>query len=87
MSDVDWAFSDRDILKRYAGQVIVVRDRRVWGAGPDLDAALAAAQEQPGCPELRRLRIVVMPDEEVSFFYFPPPVPRWLPETSVDTPS
>lgn len=33
MSDVDWTFSDRDILKQYAGQVIAVRDRRVLGAG------------------------------------------------------
>ena len=71
MSDVEWVFCDRDILKRYAGQVVVVRDRRIWGAGENLDAALAAARAQPGCPEPAKLRIVVVPDEEHSFYPFP----------------
>ena len=61
MSDVDWVYSDRNILKRYAGQVVVVRDRRVWGAGETLDEALAAARAQPECPDPKRLRIVLVP--------------------------
>ena len=77
---------DREVLKRYAGQVIVYRDRHIWGAGPDLDAALAAALAQPGCPEEKRLRIAIIPDEDLSFYPLAP-MPRRIPKKSKGTPS
>ena len=86
MSDITWIFFDRDIQKRYAGQVVVARDRRIWGAGENLDAALTAAQAQPDCPDLAELEIVVIPDEEHSFYPFPP-IPPAIPEATPDTSS
>ena len=71
---------DREVLKRYAGQVVVYRDRQIWGAGPDLDSALAVALAQPGCPEEKRLRIAIIPDDDSNR-------PPLIPEEFFDPPS
>ena len=86
MSDDDWVLCDRDILKRYAGQVVAYRNRRIWGAGENLDAALAAARAQAGCPDEARLRIALIPDEDLSFYPLPP-IPKSIPKPSTGTPS
>ena len=87
MNDVDWVFWDRDIRKRYAGQVVLVRNRRIWGAGENLDAALTAARAEADCPDMAKLRIVVVPDEEDLSFYPFPPIPRSVPKAPPGTPS
>ena len=86
MSDDDWVMFDRDILKQYGGQVVVYRDRHIWGAGPDLDSALAAARAQEGCPETKRLRIAIVPDEDLPFYPFPP-IPKPIRKSSKGSPS
>ena len=84
MRGKDWVSFDPYIQKRYAGQVIVYRGRRVWGAGPDLDAALAAARAEEGCPEEKRLRNAIIPDEDLSFYPLAP-MPKRIPKKSKGT--
>ena len=66
--DHDWCLSDRQILQRYAGQVVAVYRRQVWGHGPDHQAAgrnadqsLASACSEQGVPAPDELVYVVIP--------------------------
>jgi hypothetical protein len=59
--DQQWAANDECLRQRYSGQVIVVYQRQVWGAGQSLAAAWENAQSQPGCP----------PQDDVAFVPIP----------------
>jgi hypothetical protein len=72
---------DPDIRKQYAGQVIAVLDRHVWGAGASFDAALKTAGDQPGCPPLETLKIFLVPEgEQGDLPYLSPPQETLLPK-------
>jgi hypothetical protein len=66
--DQEWCLSDPGVRHQYAGQVVAVYDRKVWGSGGDVAAALAAAQGQPGCPAPADLVLALLPDEEQASF-------------------
>jgi hypothetical protein len=46
----DWAMQDPEVRARYAGRIILVHNRKVWGAGNSYQAALEQALQKPGCP-------------------------------------
>ena len=73
---------DPVIRKQYAGQVVAVWNGQVLGAGANLDAALIAASARPECPPVEQLVIALIPEEEGSIVYAPPPAikPEYLDE-------
>jgi hypothetical protein len=69
--DFDWATSDPEICRRYQRLVVAVRNRRVWGAGNDAQAAHDDARKNPDCPA---------PDQLVYVPIWGRPVPPTGPE-------
>jgi hypothetical protein len=66
--DHDWCLSDREILLKYAEQVVAVYRRQVWGhglehdsAGRSAEQALASASGEEGTPAPDELVYVVIP--------------------------
>ena len=66
--DHDWCLSNHQILQQFAGQVMAVYHRKVWGHGPDHEAAvrsaaqaLASTGDNDGGPALDELVYVVIP--------------------------
>jgi hypothetical protein len=59
--DYEWCLNDPDVRRQYRGQVVAAHQRRIWGAGRDLGAALDAALKQPDCPPKKFLVLVVVP--------------------------
>jgi hypothetical protein len=49
-ADHEWVLHDPDVQRQYAGQVVAVQDRTVWGVGKTHLAALNDALSRPGCP-------------------------------------
>src|SRR5262249_7913109 len=49
-ADYDWAHDDADVRARYAGLVVAVRHKPVWGAGRTFIQAHEDAARKPGCP-------------------------------------
>jgi hypothetical protein len=66
--DEKWCLSEASVRQQYAGQVVAVCDRKVWGSGADVAAALQTAQAQPGCPPADDLLLAVVPDDRPEFF-------------------
>ncbi len=62
VSDIEWALGDLDILNQYAGQIVVVHRRRVWGSGLNHQNALQNARIRPDCPGLSELVFVPIPE-------------------------
>jgi hypothetical protein len=48
--DYEWCLHDPAIQAAYAGQVVAVHQKKVWGAGTTHADATQAALAQPGCP-------------------------------------
>jgi hypothetical protein len=59
--DYEWALHDPEVRRQYGGQVVVVHQRRIWGAGKNHETAHHAAVQQPGCPEKWHLAFVPIP--------------------------
>jgi hypothetical protein len=69
--DHEWALSDPQILKDYAGKFLAVCRRKVWGSGKDFEDALADARRQANCPDRDDLTLVAVPENswiDASFF-------------------
>jgi hypothetical protein len=49
-ADFNWAMADPEVRQLYGGQVVAVRNRKVWGAGKSYQAAYEQACLAPGCP-------------------------------------
>jgi hypothetical protein len=49
-ADHEWVLNDTQLQLQYAGNVVAVHDRKVWGIGKTHQAALEAALSQPACP-------------------------------------
>lgn len=62
IEDQQWAQSDPHVQQQYAGQVVVVYQKRVVGAGRNLREALddARAREGERCPPRESLAIAVV---------------------------
>lgn len=60
-SDYEWCLHDGGVRQQYGGQVVVVHQRKIWGAGRSHAAAWAAARRKRGCPSKDRIAIVVVP--------------------------
>jgi hypothetical protein len=58
--DYDWCLRDPAIQRAYAGQVVAVHRKKVWGAGKTHGEAIQAALAQPGCPPREALAKVVI---------------------------
>jgi hypothetical protein len=58
--DYDWCLQDPAIQRTYAGQVVAVHQKKVWGAGKTHGEATQAALGQPGCPPREALAKVVI---------------------------
>jgi hypothetical protein len=56
----DWALNDPEVQKKYSGYLVLVHQRKVWGAGRSYSAALKQALQQPGCPPERELVFVFL---------------------------
>jgi hypothetical protein len=48
--DYEWCLRDAEAQRAYAGQVVAVHQKKVWGAGKTHGEALQAALARPGCP-------------------------------------
>jgi hypothetical protein len=57
-ADYDWAQRDPQVMQQYAGLVVAVRNRKVWGAGKNHRAALEQALQKPDCPRADELVLV-----------------------------
>jgi hypothetical protein len=57
----DWAENDPEVRQKYGGNVVVVHQRKVWGAGKSYRAAWEQARQQPGCPPPHELYFVMVP--------------------------
>jgi hypothetical protein len=57
-ADHEWALQDPEVQRQYAGQVVAVHDRKVWGVGKTHLAALNDALARPGCPPRGELATV-----------------------------
>jgi len=60
-ADEIWAVTTLTVREEYGGYMIAVANERVWGKGRTVDAALADALAQPGCPPRERLGFVYLP--------------------------
>jgi hypothetical protein len=49
-ADYEWVLRDADVQRQYAGQVVAVYNRTIWGHAPTHLAALENALSRPGCP-------------------------------------
>ena len=58
--DYDWCLRDPEVQVTYAGQVVAVHRKKVWGAGKTHGEATQAALAQPGCPPRECLAKVVI---------------------------
>jgi hypothetical protein len=56
--DFDWACKNPDVQQRYHGLIVVVSNRRVWGAGRKYDEAWVDAQKKPDCPPINEVVFV-----------------------------
>ena len=65
-ADHEWVLHDAEVQRRYAGQVVAVHDRRVWGAGKTHQAALNDALSRPGCPPRGELATVAVEGSPLS---------------------
>src|SRR4051812_41007671 len=61
----DWAWKDERVQKDYAGHVVAVRHRKVWGAGKTGDDAIKQALQKPGCPPGEDLVLIDIPGPEI----------------------
>ena len=57
-ADYDWVLHDAAVQRQYAGTVVAVSSRTVWGAGRTPALALQAALAQPGCPSREEIALV-----------------------------
>jgi hypothetical protein len=60
-ADHEWVLHDAGVQRQYAGQVVAVSGRAVWGVGETHLAALNDALSRPGCPP--RGELVTVPVE------------------------
>lgn len=60
--DYEWCLSDAAIRQRYAGQVIVVNQRHVFGAGKNHRDAWVEATRASGCPAKQNVAFVAIPE-------------------------
>jgi hypothetical protein len=58
--DYDWCLREAVVQRTYAGQVVAVHRKKVWGAGNTHGEAVQAALAQPGCPPRQSLAKVVI---------------------------
>ena len=58
--DARWAVSDPEVRRQYAGLVVAVCRRRVWGTGHTEAEAAAAARQHADCPDPDDLLYVVV---------------------------
>jgi hypothetical protein len=65
-ADYEWVLHDADIQRQYAGQVVAVHDRKVWGAGKTHATALQAARRRRGCPPQESLAKVFVEGHPVN---------------------
>ncbi len=59
--DYEWCVNDPEIRQKYAGKVVVVQGRKIWGVGKNHVAAWAAAQRRRGCPSRQEVALVPIP--------------------------
>ena len=60
--DARWLWTEAEIRRQYAGQIVAVRDQVIWGNGPDLTTALAVAEAKPGCPPVEGMYLESVPE-------------------------
>ena len=60
--DARWLWTESELRRQYAGQVVAVRDQIIWGNGPDLATALAVADSKPGCPPVEGMYLESLPE-------------------------
>jgi len=56
--DYEWVLHDAEVQRKYAGKVVVVHKRKVWGAGKNHDTAMRAALRRRGFPRRQPLAMV-----------------------------
>jgi hypothetical protein len=59
--DYQWGLHDPEVVAKYAGKVIVVFRRKIWGVGKTHTDAWTAAQRRRGCPAKDQVAVVVVP--------------------------
>ena len=60
--DARWLWTEAEIRRQYAGQIVAVRDQVIWGNGPDLTTALAVAEAKPGCQPVEGMYLESVPE-------------------------
>ena len=60
--DYEFALRDDGIRRQYAGQVVIVHDRQILGAGKTHRDAWEAAQRNRSCPSKQHVAMVVVPE-------------------------
>lgn len=68
--DAMWAYRNAEIIERYAGQIVAISHRKIWGQGLTQEAALEVARKEPNCPAFEDLLFVFIP-EATSTIHFP----------------
>lgn len=59
--DYQWARRDPQVHRKFGGQVIVVYQHEVFGAGRDHERAYRSARRRADCPSRKQLAFVVIP--------------------------
>ncbi len=65
--DYEWVLHDAEVQRTYAGKVVVVHKRQIWGAGKNHTVALRAALRRPGCPPRQAMAMVFVEGCPVHF--------------------
>lgn len=73
--DWHWATFDPTVHAQYAGRIVAVYKRHIWGVGKDDSEAMNDASSKPGCP-LGDLVLVSVPAEPMDSLPLPPELPR-----------
>jgi hypothetical protein len=64
--DYDWCLRDPEVQRKYAGKVVAVHCRKVWGSGRTHAEATNAALKQTGCPPREDLAKVFIEGQPLS---------------------
>ena len=65
-ADYQWVLHDPETQREFAGKVVAVSRRQVWGVGEDHLAALEAAFQKAGCPPRDELTLVFVEGRTVT---------------------
>ena len=58
--DEEWVLHDPQVREQYAGMVVAVHNRKIWGAGKTYQQAWENTLANPDCPDPEKLQLFVV---------------------------